>query len=102
YVLSSDIEGIATAALEAMASELVCVATKTPGPSEIIQDGVNGYLVEKNRAGVLNGLTKAVALSDKQRNEMASNARKFVLEKHTVIPYRNNAVELLGLGDPRK
>ena len=59
FVLSSDNEGFGIALVEAMATGLICVATKCPGPNEIIQDGVNGFLVEKNAEGVLDGLKKA-------------------------------------------
>ncbi len=46
YVLPSDEEGFGLALAEAMACELVCVATKTIGPSEIIENGVNGFLTD--------------------------------------------------------
>lgn len=97
FVLASDIEGIATALLEAMANSLVCVATQTPGPNELIQDGQNGFLVEPSDEGVLNGLNKALSLSVQQADRMRENARAFILENYTRIPPDKDAVKLLGL-----
>ncbi len=45
FVLSSYLEGLCTSLLDAMASELPIVATKTGGIPEAVADGVNGILV---------------------------------------------------------
>lgn len=45
-VLPSTIEGFGLVVVEAMASKLPVISFKTEGPSEIINDGVNGYLIE--------------------------------------------------------
>ena len=74
-VLSSDNEGFGIALVEALATGLICVSTQCPGPSEIIQDGINGFLVEKSVAGVLRSLEKVMSLSDEKRNEISKNAR---------------------------
>ena len=46
FVLPSDEEGFGIALVEAMACKLVCVSTKTVGPSEIIAHGQNGFLTD--------------------------------------------------------
>jgi len=97
YVLPSDIEGVATAALEAMSSALVCVATQTPGPNEFIHDGINGFLVERSNEGVLEGLKKAIVLTNEQREQIASNARSYILSNHVTQSNENSAVKILGL-----
>lgn len=81
YVLPSDSEGLPIACLEAMACGLISVVTDCGGTSEIIQNGYNGFLVEKSREGVMAGLTSALNLSPDKRQEMSRNSRRFVEEK---------------------
>ena len=47
YVLSSSLEGMPNALIEAMALGIPCVSTNCPsgGPAELIQNGINGILV---------------------------------------------------------
>ena len=47
FVLSSDTEGMPNALMEAMSLGLACISTDCPcgGPADLIQDGVNGYLI---------------------------------------------------------
>lgn len=45
FFLSSDFEGMPNVVLEAMASSLAIVATQAPGTVDLVQEGVNGYLV---------------------------------------------------------
>ena len=84
YVLPSDEEGFGIALVEAMACELVCVATKTIGPSEIIENGRNGFLTERSYEGVLKGLQRALKLGRKEREAIGSCARQRVLEEFCV------------------
>lgn len=53
FVLASDFEGIPNALLEAMSIGLPCISTKCrPGGAELlIQDGINGLLVNTNDVG---------------------------------------------------
>jgi glycosyltransferase involved in cell wall biosynthesis len=84
YVLPSDEEGFGIALVEAMACDLVCVATKTVGPCEIIEDGRNGFLTERTYDGVLEGLHQALKLGRKERAALGSRARQRVLENFRV------------------
>ncbi len=84
YVLPSDEEGFGIALIEAMACELVCVATKTIGPCEIIENGRNGFLTERTYEGVLTGLYQALKLGQKERAAIGNCARQRVLEKFRV------------------
>ncbi len=80
YLLSSDNEGFGISLIEAMACGLICVATKCPGPNEIIQNGINGFLVEKNTLSVLKGFKTAIELSTDEKNKIRKNAMAFVVE----------------------
>jgi glycosyltransferase involved in cell wall biosynthesis len=84
YVLPSDEEGFGIALVEAMACELVCVATKTVGPSEIIEDSRNGFLTERTYEGVLGGLQQALQLGTEARKLMGRCARQRVIENFRV------------------
>jgi glycosyltransferase involved in cell wall biosynthesis len=81
YALPSDEEGFGIALVEAMACGLICVATRTTGPSEIIQHERNGFLVGRSFEGLLDGLQMALALNHHERDSMARAARRTVLEK---------------------
>jgi glycosyltransferase involved in cell wall biosynthesis len=79
YVLPSDEEAFGIALAEAMACELLCVATKTIGPSEIVEDGISGFLVALTDDGVLEGLNRALALSPKERKALGQRARQRIV-----------------------
>jgi glycosyltransferase involved in cell wall biosynthesis len=84
YVLPSDEEGFGLALAEAMACELVCVATKTVGPSEIIEDGVNGFLTDVTDDGISKGLERAIRLGNEERQVMGHRARQRVVDNFGV------------------
>ena len=61
FVLPSRWEGMPNALLEAMACRLPCVATRVSGSEDILQDGVNGLLVEpENPAELATALRRIV------------------------------------------
>lgn len=53
FVLSSYLEGLCTSLLDAMASKLPIVATRTGGIPEAVEDGVNGILVPPRNPSAL-------------------------------------------------
>jgi len=62
FALASHKEGLPYTILEAQAAQIPIVATKVGGTPEIIQDNVNGYLVEPNNADDLaNKINHALA-----------------------------------------
>jgi L-malate glycosyltransferase len=84
YVLPSDEESFGIALAEAMACKLVCVATKTMGPSEIIEDGLSGFLAEPTDDGVLQGIQRALRLSQREREEIGNRSRQRVLDNFRI------------------
>lgn len=46
FVMTSEYEGMSNALLEAMCLGLPCISTKVSGATDLIEDGVNGFLVD--------------------------------------------------------
>ena len=81
FVLPSTFEGLGISMLEAMASELVTVVTDSGPSGEVIEDGVNGLLVDVTYEGVLQGLGRALNLSANERRMIGRRARQTIMEK---------------------
>ena len=92
FALPSFYEGFPNALVEAMSVPLACVSSDcVAGPSEIIEDGVNGLLVETKN---IRALTKALNLlidNSKLRNEIKENAYHVRMK----YPFENMAKEYL-------
>lgn len=80
-ILSSLTEGLPLVVLEAMANAKPVVSTAVGGVPEVIEDGVNGYLVQPNDAKSLaSGIERAI--SDFARFEtLGTNAYSLIKEK---------------------
>lgn len=82
YVMSSRAEGLGLVLLEAASCGLPLISYDCPsGPSEIIQDGKNGFLVE--RVGDISGLASAISQLIEHhdlRNQMGENALQIAEE----------------------
>ncbi len=75
-VCTSQTESFGNVLVEAMACGVPAVSTKCGGPEEIIDDGVNGFLVE---IGDVNSLVEKVNLifnNDELSNKLILNAKK--------------------------
>ena len=70
-----DKEGVPTAIIEAMASELPVIASDSGGIADIVEDGINGYLVEEKDVSELSTKIKDLLSNEKQRINFARNAR---------------------------
>jgi glycosyltransferase involved in cell wall biosynthesis len=61
FCLSSDYEGMSNSMIEAICMGLPIVSTKVSGSDELIQDGVNGLLVDINdEQGMTDALEKLI------------------------------------------
>lgn len=99
FVLPSETEGLSIACMEAMASGLVCIATDCGGMSELIHDGITGFLVAKSRGGVREGLHTALALTPEERDMLRQNSRKYILDNFNLEENIRSGFSVLGLGD---
>jgi glycosyltransferase involved in cell wall biosynthesis len=80
FMSSSDFEGLPLALLEAMSMQCVVVATRVGGVPEIIENGVNGFLIEPGRPLALADLTSEVLANVHNLASLKSSARKAVKE----------------------
>ncbi len=69
FLLSSTSEGFSIATIQAMASKLPIIATKSGGPEEIITHGENGWLIEAGNANeIVEGIVQLVSNQDLAAN----------------------------------
>jgi len=79
FVLSSVVEGLPVALLEAAASGLPVVATRAGGVAGIIEDGLSGFLAPPGDAAALaNQMLRVMELSHEQRRRIGLAARRKV------------------------
>lgn len=79
FVLPSLSEGRPNVVIEALAAGRACVATDIPGTRELIQDGVNGYLVEAANPDALKNKIELLLNDDELRETQAARARAHVM-----------------------
>ena len=99
FVLPSLGEGISNTILEAMATGLPVIATNVGGNTELVQEGVNGFLVPKEDPEQL-AITMEKMLNQPERLKAMGNAslqriRKEFNWDRTVAEYLNVYDELL-------
>lgn len=83
-VLPSLSEGMSNAILEYMAAGKPVVATRVGGNPELIEDGVNGLLVEKEDVGSLKAALSALMGDPKKRAAMGKNSLQRVGERFSL------------------
>ena len=94
YVLSSRHEGFGLVLIEAMACGVPCVSFDCPcGPKDIIQDGYNGLLANKEDPKSLANKILSLIENENTRKEYGKNAKKSV-EYYTIENIMPKWVEL--------
>jgi glycosyltransferase involved in cell wall biosynthesis len=76
FVLPSLSEGLPLTILEAMASGLPIVATKVGGVPDIVDEGMNGYLVEPRNPDEIADRVSMLLRNDVVRDEISARNRK--------------------------
>jgi len=74
FIMSSHSEGFSVAVIEALVAGLPCVATRVGVAPDVIQDGVNGMLVDRFDERALADVLIKVTCDDSLRARLAANA----------------------------
>lgn len=77
YVVASESEGTPNPALEAAACGLTVCATRVGNMPEVIVDGVNGRLVDRDVQSVLFGVLECIACTDQYSASMQETIREW-------------------------
>jgi glycosyltransferase involved in cell wall biosynthesis len=83
-LLPSVNEGTPVSVIEALAAERPAVATEVGGTSDVIRDGVDGFLVEPADGDALAARLAELAADPQRRAEMGAAGRGRVLERYAV------------------
>ena len=83
FVLSSLREGLPNVLLEAMAFEVPVVATRIAGVPRLVEDGVNGLLIEPDSTDELTGAMARLAGDADLRARLGSDGRRTVEQRYS-------------------
>lgn len=78
FLLSSSSEGFSISTIQAMASSLPVVATRSGGPEEILDHLNNGWLVEKDNPAAMAEAVKILCDEPDRREKLSINAKQKV------------------------
>ena len=81
FVLPSSTEGLSNAMLEAKAAGLAVVATNVGGAPDVIEHGVNGWLVNPEATDSLKAGLREVLRDDELRRTLGTSARQKMVEE---------------------
>jgi glycosyltransferase involved in cell wall biosynthesis len=92
-------EGISNVLLEGAASGRPLITTNISGCKEVVDDGINGYLIEaKNLSELYESMIKFIDLEHNQKIEMGIQSRKLVenkFDRNKVVETYINDIKLL-------
>lgn len=83
FVLASDEEGFGVTVIEAMASGIPPVSTRSGGPDDIIDDGVDGFLVDRDDAEALADRLHRLASDPELNLQMGAQARAKAMQHYS-------------------
>ena len=88
-ILPSISEGIANVVLEAMGIGLPVISSDCGGMSEVVDDGLNGFLYRnRDLEDIKNKIIMMLNMNDHQREEIAKNAKLKIQEKFAIKKFQ--------------
>ena len=81
FLLTSTSEGFSIATIQAMAANLPVIVTKCGGPEEIIDNNVNGCLIESENPEAIAKSIFLISLNKELQKSLSKNGRKYVKDK---------------------
>jgi len=87
FVLTSDSEGLSLSMMEGMMSGLPAIVSNVGDLGDLVEDGVNGFLVPRRSPGLFADRIIELLTDDRRREEFARAARRTALryETHATI-----------------
>ena len=82
FIMTGKEEGQSNAILEAMSCSLPVLVTPSGLMSELIQDGVNGFLIDYNQPEMLGKKITSLLLDEQYRQRVGDEARNTIEQKH--------------------
>ena len=96
FVLASQIEGIPVAVMEAMSTGLPVITTKISGIPELVEDGVNGFLINPGEVIELsNKIEEVLKMSKNDLQKIGTNARLKIDADFNLIKLTNELKEMI-------
>ncbi|HID23926.1 MAG TPA: glycosyltransferase family 1 protein, partial [Planctomycetaceae bacterium] len=84
FAFPSRAEAFGLVIIEAMAAGVPVVSTRSDGVLDIVEDGVNGILVDRQQVDQLTAAVRTCILDENRRKELIAAGRKTIAEKFTV------------------
>ena len=88
-------EGQPISILEAMATTNLVVTTNHAGISDVFQDKINGYFVEKNNENSIEKILSYLAANKSELKKIAEYNKRFFLNNFTVDIFKKNLLEII-------
>ena len=92
-VLPSLSEGLPRSIVEGMSHSIPVIGNDVGGTDQIIEDGVNGFLMEVNNKNSWDQKVELLIFDEKLRISMGEEARQMVIEKFSIDKYKKRVKE---------